>query len=197
MPLGGPLGWDWSEVREGAIAAFNDCFRSACRPRLSRRRPRLSGREESLQSFTRVALAESHWVAQLACWLVVLLALAYTQGRKLYTGPSLACPLESCQDYTIQTAPQPSVRSLNPRRYNPSSRNHTATIDHAQSSTLNALLGSHRVAVSSHPGRTKHYQTHSMTDALMLCDCPGLVFPRAGVSLAMQVCAPRQLLGSF
>ncbi|KAG1655269.1 hypothetical protein FOA52_007297 [Chlamydomonas sp. UWO 241] len=55
-----------------------------------------------------------------------------------------------------------------------------------KSSTLNALLGSHRVAVSSHPGRTKHYQTHNMTDALMLCDCPGLVFPRAGVSLAMQ-----------
>ena len=61
-----------------------------------------------------------------------------------------------------------------------------------KSSTLNALLGVHRVAVSIHPGRTKHYQTIWMTDKLMLCDCPGLVFPRAGVSLPMQI-----LFGSF
>jgi hypothetical protein len=56
-----------------------------------------------------------------------------------------------------------------------------------KSSTLNALLGSHRVAVSSHPGRTKHYQTHYVCDRLVLCDCPGLVFPRLDVSLPMQV----------
>lgn len=41
-----------------------------------------------------------------------------------------------------------------------------------KSSTMNTLLGAHRVAVSSHPGRTKHYQTHVMVkDKLMLCDC--------------------------
>lgn len=56
-----------------------------------------------------------------------------------------------------------------------------------KSSTLNALLGSHRVAVSSHPGRTKHYQTHYASRRLVLCDCPGLVFPRLDVSLPMQV----------
>ena len=61
-----------------------------------------------------------------------------------------------------------------------------------KSSTLNSLLGTHRVAVSSHPGRTKHYQTHYMSERLLLCDCPGLVFPRAGVSLPMQV-----LFGSY
>lgn len=61
-----------------------------------------------------------------------------------------------------------------------------------KSSTLNSLLGTHRVAVSSHPGCTKHYQTHYMSERLLLCDCPGLVFPRAGVSLAMQV-----LFGSY
>ncbi|KAI8470242.1 MAG: hypothetical protein J3K34DRAFT_458942 [Monoraphidium minutum] len=55
-----------------------------------------------------------------------------------------------------------------------------------KSSTLNALLGSHRVAVSSHPGRTKHYQTHYVSRRLVLCDCPGLVFPRLDVSLPMQ-----------
>ena len=41
--------------------------------------------------------------------------------------------------------------------------------------------------MSSHPGRTKHYQTHYMTDRLMLCDCPGLVFPRLDVALPIQV----------
>jgi len=61
-----------------------------------------------------------------------------------------------------------------------------------KSSTLNTLLGTHRVAVSSHPGRTKHYQTHYVSKQLVLCDCPGLVFPRLDVSLPMQV-----LFGSF
>ncbi|GIM03289.1 hypothetical protein Vretimale_8048 [Volvox reticuliferus] len=61
-----------------------------------------------------------------------------------------------------------------------------------KSSTMNALLGAKRVAVSSHPGRTKHYQTHVMCSGLMLCDCPGLVFPRLDVSLYMQV-----LFGSY
>ncbi|EFJ49806.1 hypothetical protein VOLCADRAFT_47891, partial [Volvox carteri f. nagariensis] len=61
-----------------------------------------------------------------------------------------------------------------------------------KSSTMNALLGAKRVAVSSHPGRTKHYQTHMMCPSLMLCDCPGLVFPRLDVSLYMQV-----LFGSY
>lgn len=56
-----------------------------------------------------------------------------------------------------------------------------------KSSTMNALLGAHRVAVSSHPGRTKHYQTHLLTKRLMLCDCPGLVFPRLDVALPLQV----------
>ncbi len=61
-----------------------------------------------------------------------------------------------------------------------------------KSSTLNALLGGHRVAVSSHPGRTRHFQTHYMTPRLVLCDCPGLVFPRLDVALPLQV-----LYGSF
>ncbi len=47
-----------------------------------------------------------------------------------------------------------------------------------------------QVAVSSHPGRTKHYQTHYMSPRLMLCDCPGLVFPRLDVALPVQVLGP-------
>jgi hypothetical protein len=38
-------------------------------------------------------------------------------------------------------------------------------------------VASIRVAVSSTPGKTKHFQTLNITNELMLCDCPGLVFP--------------------
>ena len=46
-----------------------------------------------------------------------------------------------------------------------------------KSSTINALVGSKRTMVSSTPGKTKHFQTLNVTPGLMLCDCPGLVFP--------------------
>ena len=45
-----------------------------------------------------------------------------------------------------------------------------------KSSTINALVGSKKVAVASTPGKTKHFQTLLLGD-LTLCDCPGLVFP--------------------
>jgi large subunit GTPase 1 len=34
------------------------------------------------------------------------------------------------------------------------------------------------------PGRTKHFQTINLSDSLMLCDCPGLVFPQFSSSKA-------------
>lgn len=53
-----------------------------------------------------------------------------------------------------------------------------------KSSLINTLLGvtkaNHgkaRVGVSSTPGKTKHFQTLNLSDWLVLCDCPGLVFP--------------------
>lgn len=46
-----------------------------------------------------------------------------------------------------------------------------------KSSTINALMQNKRVAVSETPGKTKHYQTLFIDDELLLCDCPGLVFP--------------------
>jgi ribosome biogenesis GTPase A len=53
-----------------------------------------------------------------------------------------------------------------------------------KSSTINALLGAtatahgtKRVAVASTPGKTKHFQTLKLSEDIMLCDCPGLVFP--------------------
>lgn len=41
-----------------------------------------------------------------------------------------------------------------------------------------------RVAESSTPGRTKHFQTHVLNDHILLCDCPGLVFPNFSASKA-------------
>ncbi|XP_020275041.1 GTPase LSG1-2-like [Asparagus officinalis] len=46
-----------------------------------------------------------------------------------------------------------------------------------KSSTINALVGGKRTGVTSTPGKTKHFQTLFISNELMLCDCPGLVFP--------------------
>jgi len=46
-----------------------------------------------------------------------------------------------------------------------------------KSSTINAILRSKKVAVSATPGKTKHFQTIYVDPSLLLCDCPGLVFP--------------------
>lgn len=51
-----------------------------------------------------------------------------------------------------------------------------------KSSTINALLGSKKVSVSSTPGKTKHFQTLPFSDRVTLCDCPGLVFPQFATS---------------
>lgn len=46
-----------------------------------------------------------------------------------------------------------------------------------KSSTINVILEEKRLAVSATPGKTKHLQTLYVDPHLMLCDCPGLVFP--------------------
>ena len=56
-----------------------------------------------------------------------------------------------------------------------------------KSSTLNALVGAHKVAVGSTPGKTKHFQTIHLQD-MILCDCPGLVFPSFATTKADMVC---------
>lgn len=57
-----------------------------------------------------------------------------------------------------------------------------------KSSTLNALAGAKCVAVASTPGKTKHFQTiHLPPLPLVLCDCPGLVFPSFATTKADMV----------
>lgn len=53
-----------------------------------------------------------------------------------------------------------------------------------KSSTINALLGAKKVSVSSTPGKTKHFQTLYLSPNLVLCDCPGLVFPNFATTKA-------------
>jgi large subunit GTPase 1 len=46
-----------------------------------------------------------------------------------------------------------------------------------------------RVGVSSTPGKTKHFQTLIVNEKLMLCDCPGLVFPSFMSSRGEMLCS--------
>jgi large subunit GTPase 1 len=65
-----------------------------------------------------------------------------------------------------------------------------------KSSVINTLLGvakyTHgkvRVAVSSTPGKTKHFQTIVLSKDILLCDCPGLVFPSFMRNTGEMLCA--------
>jgi len=67
-----------------------------------------------------------------------------------------------------------------------------------KSSVINVLMGSSksihggvRVAVAAQPGKTKHFQTLLLPDRsdMMLCDCPGLVFPSFVSSTADMIAA--------
>ncbi|KAI1746276.1 hypothetical protein F4680DRAFT_400920 [Xylaria scruposa] len=57
-----------------------------------------------------------------------------------------------------------------------------------KSSTINALIGAKKVSVSATPGKTKHFQTIRLSDKVILCDCPGLVFPNFATTKADLVC---------
>lgn len=57
-----------------------------------------------------------------------------------------------------------------------------------KSSTINSLVGAKKVSVSSTPGKTKHFQTIKLSDNVMLCDCPGLVFPNFAYNKGELVC---------
>lgn len=57
-----------------------------------------------------------------------------------------------------------------------------------KSSTINALVGQKKVSVSSTPGKTKNFQTIHLSPEIVLCDCPGLVFPQFATTKAGMVC---------
>jgi large subunit GTPase 1 len=57
-----------------------------------------------------------------------------------------------------------------------------------KSSVINTLCKKKLVAVGSMPGKTKNLQTHFLEENLLLCDCPGLVFPNAASTKAEMAC---------
>lgn len=57
-----------------------------------------------------------------------------------------------------------------------------------KSSTINVLCKAKKVAESSTPGKTKHFQTIILNENICLCDCPGLVFPSFIATKADMVC---------
>lgn len=56
-----------------------------------------------------------------------------------------------------------------------------------KSSVINVLCKRKLVGVGSQPGKTKHFQTLYIEKDLLLCDCPGLVFPSFTASRAEMV----------
>ena len=57
-----------------------------------------------------------------------------------------------------------------------------------KSSIVNVLCKKKLVGVDARPGKTKNYQTIFLDKDLLLCDCPGLVFPTAASSKAEMIC---------
>ena len=59
-----------------------------------------------------------------------------------------------------------------------------------KSSSINAIIGCKKVIVSATPGKTKHFQTLTIPEErrVMLCDCPGLVFPSFAATRETMVC---------
>jgi large subunit GTPase 1 len=51
------------------------------------------------------------------------------------------------------------------------------------------LCGEKKVNVSMTPGKTKHLQTIKLSDQILLCDCPGLVFPSFLTTKADMICS--------
>lgn len=56
-----------------------------------------------------------------------------------------------------------------------------------KSALVNRLLGASVAGVSTTPGRTQRLQTYFLSPHVALLDCPGLVFPKQGVSRALAV----------
>jgi len=57
-----------------------------------------------------------------------------------------------------------------------------------KSSVINVLCKKKLVGVAAQPGKTKHFQTIYLEKELLLCDCPGLVFPNFTSSRSEMVC---------
>ena len=93
---------------------------------------------------------------------------------------------EELEDVFLKHAPAQTVEDETPARK--VSIGMVGYPNVGKSSTINALIGSKKVSVSATPGKTKHFQTVHLSDSVVLCDCPGLVFPNFATTKAELVC---------
>ncbi|KAM9910032.1 hypothetical protein OXX69_004875 [Metschnikowia pulcherrima] len=94
--------------------------------------------------------------------------------------------IEELEHLFMTTAPQIEASEENPDR-----KLQIGLVGYpnvGKSSTINALVGSKKVSVSATPGKTKHFQTIFLSPEVVLCDCPGLVFPNFAYSNGELVC---------
>lgn len=94
--------------------------------------------------------------------------------------------IEELEDLFMRTAPAIEASEENPDR-----KLQIGLVGYpnvGKSSTINALVGSKKVSVSATPGKTKHFQTIFLSPEVILCDCPGLVFPNFAYSNGELVC---------
>lgn len=57
-----------------------------------------------------------------------------------------------------------------------------------KSSLINVLCGKKMVGVDAKPGKTRNFQTIYLEKEILLCDCPGLVFPSIVFSKSEMIC---------
>lgn len=98
--------------------------------------------------------------------------------------PTRILSVDQLEDLFLSEAPQPMFDLKN-------NRLQIGLVGYpnvGKSSTINALVGAKKVSVSSTPGKTKHFQTILLSPKVMLCDCPGLVFPNFATTNADLVC---------
>ncbi len=96
--------------------------------------------------------------------------------------------IDELEDLFISEAPEPLTVPPNPNEKAKLQIGLVGYPNVGKSSTINALVGSKKVSVSSTPGKTKHFQTILLSDDIILCDCPGLVFPNFAHTNAELVC---------
>ena len=74
------------------------------------------------------------------------------------------------------------------RRTSRRARSHMLILTHVLMLTHMLILTHTQVSTSRSPGHTKHFQTIFLTKNVVLCDCPGLVFPALDRPKPLQVC---------
>ncbi|ODQ78034.1 hypothetical protein BABINDRAFT_40286 [Babjeviella inositovora NRRL Y-12698] len=96
--------------------------------------------------------------------------------------------IEQLEDLFLAEAPEPLTKPRDPSQAPITQIGLVGYPNVGKSSTINALVGSKKVSVSSTPGKTKHFQTIHLSPSVLLCDCPGLVFPNFAYTNGELVC---------